>query len=140
MKTLLLFFAGAAVALGCSDDSNAADGGQDATATDGSGDASPDAPGDASADVAADTAADAPLDSATDASADATPDADADTCGGGCVLFSYECANTNLPPCTCLSLSASDPKPVCDAGTANCFKDPCVGKTAACVSGSCTVQ
>ncbi len=154
MKTLRVAFLGMmALSLACGgDDNGSGDGGEDATLdttipkdapvdspVDASGDAKP---GDAGADVVANDASDGgTTDAATDAAGDAATDAsDAGDCDGGCVLFSYACKGTGITPCTCLSLSISDPTPVCDAGMVNCFKDPCVGKTATCDTNMCVVK
>ncbi len=133
-RTAFVLSSLAALALACGNDSTATDAGQDAT----------------SSDVATkDVAADAPKQdgSITDAGAndaqppsDAAPEAAASDCDGGCTLFSYACASGPYQPCTCLSLSVSEPTPQCDGGTVTCFKDPCSGKKAACVSGQCVVQ
>ena len=125
----------AALALACGDDSRGADAGNDATASDVVTDTKPDAPLDATNESGTDAGADA-----ADAGADAATDASGSTCSGGCKLFSYDCANTNITPCTCLALSGDAPNPTCDAGVVSCFADPCAGKNAACVSGACVVQ
>lgn len=148
MKTVRVAFLGMmALSSACGgDDNGMGDGGEDATLDttilkDAAVDAQADtAPSDANADEAANDASDggtssdgAPDSSASDAS-------DAGDCDGGCVLFSYACQGTSITPCTCLSLSLSDPTPVCDAGMVNCFKDPCLGKTAACDTNMCVVK
>ncbi len=38
------------------------------------------------------------------------------------------------------ALAASDPDPVCSGPGVRCFADPCVGLTAVCLAGSCSLQ
>lgn len=135
----------------CGDSGDQTDGGQDATtndapndnavkdvATDASADVAADAPLEASSDAGADVATDAKADAIVDAAVDAPFDA-AIGCDGGCTTYSVECKSAQ-PACQCVGLAFGEPPPVCDAGAANCFMDPCNGKTAKCVNNVCVVQ
>lgn len=42
--------------------------------------------------------------------------------------------------CNCLALSSNQADPTCSGPGVRCFADPCLGKAAACVSGSCSLQ
>lgn len=42
--------------------------------------------------------------------------------------------------CNCLALSYSDADPTCDGPGVRCFADPCMGQTAVCINGSCSLQ
>lgn len=51
-----------------------------------------------------------------------------------CAAYSDYCDG-----CRCRAVSQSAPAPMCLGTIVNCFADPCLTKTAACVSGRCTV-
>lgn len=52
-----------------------------------------------------------------------------------CRLFSSSCGS-----CTCIPLGNKDPDPTCNMMMVNCFVDPCLKKTAACVNNMCVAQ
>lgn len=52
-----------------------------------------------------------------------------------CRVFSDYCTG-----CDCRALSNGDPDPTCDGPGVRCFADPCMGKTAQCVSGQCVLS
>jgi hypothetical protein len=54
-----------------------------------------------------------------------------------CRLFPSYCATA---PCVCLAVSRHDPLPRCTGGMVTCLVDPCRGRTASCVGGSCAVS
>ncbi len=121
------------MALACSgDDQTTLDAGPDAAAADSTvADATKDA---LVSEASTDAGADATKDATSDASSDATS-SDASNCNGGCKTYSSYCGS-----CQCLALSVSDPNPTCDAGQVNCFINPCLNKTAACVNDQCVIQ
>jgi hypothetical protein len=85
-------------------------------------------------------APDAPNDGPTDSAVppDAGIDAGSSPCthASDCRTFSNYCGG-----CTCDALGASEPNPVCDAGTVSCLLDPCNGRTAVCdPTGRCALQ
>ncbi len=59
--------------------------------------------------------------------AECTTDAD-------CRLFDNYCGG-----CACNALASSEPDPKCDGTLVKCFAEPCGGKAAACVNGTCQV-
>jgi hypothetical protein len=54
-----------------------------------------------------------------------------------CRLYSSYCVTA---PCQCLALGQRDVDPPCTGGQMACIIDPCNGKSADCVSGSCVVS
>jgi hypothetical protein len=56
------------------------------------------------------------------------------TTDADCRTFSDYCTG-----CDCRALSSSEPNPTCDGPGVRCFADPCMGKTAACVAGKCSL-
>jgi hypothetical protein len=154
MKTTTLILC--ALLAACGDDTQTADGGDDATTQDVASesaakdatndgvaaDAIADANVDVNADANADVAVDAPGEAASDAGIDAIADAAPETstgCDGGCTTFSFECSNAK-PACQCLGLANGQTGPVCDAAAANCFVDPCLTKTVQCINDTCVLQ
>jgi hypothetical protein len=150
MKTTTLILC--ALLAACGDDTQTADGGDDATTQDVASESAAkdaandvvaaDAIADANVDANADVAVDAPGEAASDAGVDAIADAAPETstgCDGGCTTFSFECSNAK-PACQCLGLANGQTGPVCDAGAANCFADPCLTKTVQCINDTCVIQ
>ena len=144
-KTLFL----CSIVLACGgDDNQTTDGGQDATTSDASKDAVADT---TTQDAKADVASDAPVEASNDAGIDAIADASSDValdvavdsagggCDGGCTKYSFECSNAK-PACQCIGLAAGEKAPVCDAGPANCFVDPCQTKSVQCIANQCVIQ
>lgn len=148
MKTTKALFL-CALLVACGDDTQTADGGDDATTSDAAKDvATESSTQDATtSDAKTDVANDAPSEAATDAGADVIIDApidvalDASTggCDGGCTKYSFECSNAQ-PACQCVGLANGQSPPVCDAAAANCFVDPCLTKTVQCVNNQCVIQ
>lgn len=56
------------------------------------------------------------------------------TTDADCRTFSNYCDG-----CSCNALGVTDPNPVCKGTTVSCFADPCMGKTATCVAGTCSL-
>jgi len=67
----------------------------------------------------------------------ARPDVAAGGCtsAADCKKFSSYCDS-----CKCLPLKSTDPPPKCEGSMVTCFVDPCDGKTADCVGGSCVIK
>ncbi len=146
MKTTQALFS-CAILVACGDDTQTADGGDDATTQDVVSEGSAkDVATEAATDATADVAIDAPNEAATDAGIDVIADAIADVapetttgCDGGCTKYSFECSNAK-PACQCLGLANGQTGPVCDAGAATCFVDPCSTKSVQCINDTCVIQ
>ncbi|MBI5512722.1 MAG: hypothetical protein HY909_03085 [Deltaproteobacteria bacterium] len=52
-----------------------------------------------------------------------------------CRVYSDYCTG-----CDCRALSTREPDPVCTGPGVRCFADPCLGRTAVCLQGSCSLQ
>lgn len=63
------------------------------------------------------------------------PSASSCTSDADCRTFADYCTG-----CDCLALSTSDADPTCSGPGVRCLADPCGGKTAVCVGGSCSLQ
>lgn len=63
------------------------------------------------------------------------PTASSCTTDGDCRTFADYCTG-----CDCRALSTTDADPTCSGPGVRCLADPCGGKTAVCVSGSCSLQ
>jgi hypothetical protein len=62
------------------------------------------------------------------------PKPSACTTDADCRTFSDYCTG-----CDCRALSTSDSDPVCGGPGVRCFADPCMGKSAVCLAGSCSL-
>ena len=67
-----------------------------------------------------------------------TPRAD----GGGECTTASDCRTYGLhcDACTCIALPVGTVDPVCNGTPVSCLVDPCIGKTAFCASGVCTIE
>jgi hypothetical protein len=84
---------------------------------------------------------------ATDAGASGDTGTTADTGtsnadGGGQCATAADCRTygVHCDTCTCLALPAGSADPVCNGMQVSCLVDPCIGKTAICTSGVCTIE
>ena len=62
--------------------------------------------------------------------------------GGGECKTAADCRTYGLhcDTCTCVALPVGSVDPVCNGQPVSCLVDPCIGKTAICTSGVCTIE
>jgi hypothetical protein len=77
------------------------------------------------------------LEKVTEADTDAGPADGGAACSdaGDCRVFPDMCGT-----CTCIALGASAASPTCPGPAIECFRDPCIGQSAACVGGHCAAE